>query len=561
MNEVIQMMWTGPHLPKLQRVCLDSFIRNGHPIELYTYNGCDYNREGVTVLDATSILPHNKVFSPKVGAGAGNLSTFSDLFRYTLLAKKGGWWVDTDTYCLRPFNYAREHLLTFDAQQFHWLVTTPFKTKAGHPVIQHILNIADAIPRDKIMFNEMGSKLLNGNILQYRDMLRYTEAFEVFQPWDYRMTDSWITAPNFPPVNIATKAIHLFNEVWRRRQLNTDGDFRIFGALHDLTFRVEEQDRAWDRQYPRAPIQPITGVFENDVTMVVKAFNRPGALLKMLQSIRQYYPNVQILIADDGNIKLPILSWKDDRTTTFHLPFNSGLSAGRNFLVDRVHTPFTLLLDDDYVFSTTTNLRRLYDVLMNNADVALAGGAAECRWQPGFIYVGLLELRGEELHMTSGTREQRKDCTIVDFMPNFYLARTAALQDVRWDDHIKICYEHPDFFLRLQGRYKAAFCDDVRIGHEPMTSNPGYDKYRSQDQKNYLRYLMDKWRIKKFYNRNIEIVYPDNTPDPIKVAQSRSGIRPRPSRLLTKIEPKDQICLAERILREQQHKNAIKHTK
>ena len=522
MHETIQMMWTGPHLPKMQRYCLDSFIRNGHPIELYTYHGCDYVRDGITILDAHDILPREKVFTPVIGDKIGNLSTFSDLFRYTLLAQKGGWWVDTDTYCLRPFNYTRKHLMTFDAQTYHWLVTTPFKTIAGHKTIRHILELADAIPRDSIKFNEMGSKLLNANILQHRDMLKYAEPFEAFQPWDYNSTEKWITDPAFPAVSIATRSIHLFNEIWRSRKWDTDGNYPIFDALDELTSNVEGQDRTWDQIYPIEPIKAIRGNLEDDVTMVVKAFNRPEALLKMLKSIRQYYPRVQILIADDGKARLTPADWDDPRTKTFYLPFNSGLSAGRNFLVDRVHTPFTLLLDDDYVFTKTTDIKRLYDVLRNNKDIALAGGLAQCRWTPGLVYVGTLALKNDELHMATGVRERRKDCVLVDFVPNFFLGRTAALQDVHWDSHIKIGYEHPDFFLRLLGRYKAAFCEDVRIDHEPMAANPAYDDYRSPKcQRDYLRYLFDKWRVKRFYNKGLIIHYPEVIPvkpDPVPIA-------------------------------------------
>ena len=33
----------------------------------------------------------------------GSYAGFANFFRYELLRKRGGWWVDLDTICLRPF--------------------------------------------------------------------------------------------------------------------------------------------------------------------------------------------------------------------------------------------------------------------------------------------------------------------------------------------------------------------------------------------------------------------------------------------------------------------------
>ena len=53
--------------------------------------------------DAAQILPRSHIFHNQRGKGKGSLAGFSDLFRYKLLLDRGGWWVDADIFCLRPF--------------------------------------------------------------------------------------------------------------------------------------------------------------------------------------------------------------------------------------------------------------------------------------------------------------------------------------------------------------------------------------------------------------------------------------------------------------------------
>ena len=50
--------------------------------------------------DAAELFDQSEYFTYKKGRGAGSHAAFSNLFRYKLLAERGGWWVDTDIICL-----------------------------------------------------------------------------------------------------------------------------------------------------------------------------------------------------------------------------------------------------------------------------------------------------------------------------------------------------------------------------------------------------------------------------------------------------------------------------
>ena len=77
-----------------------------------------------------------------------------------------------------------------------------------------------------------------------------------------------------------------------------------------------------------------------DLTIIIKTFERPHAVKRLFDSIRIFYSDLPIIIADDS--RNPITSLGDAKIIT--LPYNVGLSKGRNSLIDIVQTKYFLLL-------------------------------------------------------------------------------------------------------------------------------------------------------------------------------------------------------------------------
>lgn len=99
-------LWIGDELGAVERACLQSVMRQGHHVALYAYRCPEGIPEGVDLRDAGTILPERKVFTGR----NGSFAAFSDWFRYELLARGLGTWVDTDVYLLKPLDTGRTHL-------------------------------------------------------------------------------------------------------------------------------------------------------------------------------------------------------------------------------------------------------------------------------------------------------------------------------------------------------------------------------------------------------------------------------------------------------------------
>ena len=106
-NKIINGLWISPDskpLSNLERLCLYSYCAHGHDFRLWAYGDLpnvpqDTAPGKVEVCDGNKILSADKIFS-YYDSYAG----FCDWFRWELIRQVGGWYVDMDIACLRPFN-------------------------------------------------------------------------------------------------------------------------------------------------------------------------------------------------------------------------------------------------------------------------------------------------------------------------------------------------------------------------------------------------------------------------------------------------------------------------
>ena len=96
-GQTFQAFWFG-QLTACERLCIKSFLDNGHRYVLYSYDRDVDVPGGTEIADAGQIYPRDPVFF----YANGSVSAFSNMFRWRLLYEKGGWWVDTDVFCLTP---------------------------------------------------------------------------------------------------------------------------------------------------------------------------------------------------------------------------------------------------------------------------------------------------------------------------------------------------------------------------------------------------------------------------------------------------------------------------
>jgi hypothetical protein len=100
MGQRFQSFWWGDPLSPYEWLCLKSFADFGHGVDLYTFDPDLAVPSKIRVCDASEIADRSELFVYEDGFGKGSPAAFANIFRYKLLALKGGWWIDTDVVCL-----------------------------------------------------------------------------------------------------------------------------------------------------------------------------------------------------------------------------------------------------------------------------------------------------------------------------------------------------------------------------------------------------------------------------------------------------------------------------
>lgn len=226
---------------------------------------------------------------------------------------------------------------------------------------------------------------------------------------------------------------------------------------------------AWirGRERKRLPFAS-TPLVVSELTAIIKTFERPKTLKRLIDSIERCYPNLRVIIADDS--RTPSFF---EGMRTIALSYDSGVSLGRQRALEAVETPYVLLLDDDFIFYGKTKLEAALRRMKKNPLIDIMGG--EVVNLPSFKAA---EYKNARLYPTE-SQSLIQPGTLIDGMPvydkvpNFYIARTERLKLVGWDRRIKRL-DHADFFTRAKGTLVSVVNRQLKVLHAQTPHNRSY---------------------------------------------------------------------------------------
>lgn len=217
-NKIVHSLWIGKKLSQLELLTLISFTAHGHLFYLWTYNPIETPLpSNVVIRDANEILHESKIFKYKYcnqyGHGKGSYAGFSDLFRYALLYKHGGWWVDMDVTCLKPLDFPEPYVF----RSHHKLkivgniIKCPPFSKLMQKCYEETFFLVDENNRN---WNKP-IEILNRNIVLF-NLESYIRSFSNQDQWT--IIKQLLLKPFETPKYFY--AIHWVNEEWRRHKIN-----------------------------------------------------------------------------------------------------------------------------------------------------------------------------------------------------------------------------------------------------------------------------------------------------------------------------------------------------
>jgi len=100
MTIAANFFWHGSPLSLYENACLSSFVHHGFDVRVHSFDRGLEVPEGSTLVDARTLAKPEEIDLRTQGGEKGCLASFSNIFRYRLLAREGGWWFDSDVFCL-----------------------------------------------------------------------------------------------------------------------------------------------------------------------------------------------------------------------------------------------------------------------------------------------------------------------------------------------------------------------------------------------------------------------------------------------------------------------------
>lgn len=259
---------------------------------------------------------------------------------------------------------------------------------------------------------------------------------------------------------------------------------------------------------------------DTKITICLKTIYRSKLLNEHLKNIRKYLPNTKIIVGDDSDDsfkqKNKKVIEKFNNVEYLPLPFDIGLSSGRNKLVEKVDTDYILMVDDSKGIDDAEGLKNVINFLEENKEYDLICGNCHERGNYHGKYTHLFTsilinnsksniLKDKKALKTAISNNEdilvnakfvnnnnlskinnNNNLTLykVDLAGNYFVARTSLLKSHPWCNKLKLS-EHEDFFIKL-------FADNIGIAYcENLKIKQFDEKFRKYEKSNLRGREMD----------------------------------------------------------------------
>jgi Alpha 1,4-glycosyltransferase conserved region len=214
MGQLFQSFWSGESLSPYEWLSLKSFIDLGHRFDLYTFDPHLDVPAQVRVRNAAELAGREEMFVYQDGFGKGSPAAFANIFRYRLLAERGGWWVDTDVVCLSDAIPEYDQFVARQDDEFVNSAVMRFERR--HPIMLRCLEVAAEKGR-LVRWGDLGPTLLTqvlgelGATEQIFDPsvcypIHYSVALDVLRPSQLARVEARLSGSHF---------LHLWNAMLR----------------------------------------------------------------------------------------------------------------------------------------------------------------------------------------------------------------------------------------------------------------------------------------------------------------------------------------------------------
>lgn len=255
------------------------------------------------------------------------------------------------------------------------------------------------------------------------------------------------------------------------------------------------------------PDQCYMDIKQFDFAYVCVNFFRKDDTKRCIESLKDQYPKCKIYLADQDTPSSEMIEFYEKyEVEYYYVPYDCGLSYCRNFLIDKIKEPYIMWGDNDFVFDKRSNIYKGIDLLNELPDVGVVGGLVlkneiQQHYERILLYskdYNLLVYVPLELTEPKEYDFQGMKYYYCDLTFNYAIAKNDLFKNksIRWNEHVKVRYEHTDIFLKIKlfSNYKVIYFPEMQVIHEHSFTCQPYNelRHRSCDAEEFSKY----WNLK-----------------------------------------------------------------
>ena len=202
-------IWYGSELGELEKLCIESWIKNGYEFHLWLYDDIEVPKS-VVVENANHIVQFSEYFTYDEGHSKGTPVAFSNLFRAELLHQRGGLYVDLDVLCLKPYHFNKRFVFSEQVDSgwdYHVATCILYSENQGEELFKDWIDWILAKKNKTITHGDLGPNLFTKLIINNK-LQKYVLPKDYFCPVD------WQSYKDIFDYKGDSYGIHLFGSLW-----------------------------------------------------------------------------------------------------------------------------------------------------------------------------------------------------------------------------------------------------------------------------------------------------------------------------------------------------------
>ena len=216
--ETIRAFWHGDQLGSYHLLGMRSFFDFGHSIELFTYDPSISVPRWITRRDANEVWPTDHVLAYQHGLGKGSFALHSNLFRFAMLYKLGGWAIDLDMVLLQPNLPESDFYFSIENAEPMRATFSVLKFPAGHPALAEGMERCAALGETAPLYGETGPDLFTELVAKH-GLQKFGQPMALTYPLSALDVPALFNPEQSDELKRRCSGahfVHLFNETWRR---------------------------------------------------------------------------------------------------------------------------------------------------------------------------------------------------------------------------------------------------------------------------------------------------------------------------------------------------------